>query len=323
MSDKQHNESHNGASAESYDSIVIYHARCPDGVTGAWCFTKTTRFGAVKFYAATKRDLDDNKNLPCWRGKHVFFVDFSFKRVDLLRMHSAASITILDHHKSAQAELAQLAEHRCSQCENGICPESRMHIIIDLELCGAEVAWRHIFNDQPQPWFFCYVRDRDLWRHDYEHSYEFSAAFNEIGHTIENVEALSHYSAEQQEEFIRRGKELEARNKDVCDVLLKCARYVMFGGKWRAVALESCSMQSDLGNEIIRHFNDCEFAVVYCFNLRDNNWSISLRSRKGGPDVSVIAAKWRGGGHARAAGIKYSGSITDLIKPYQRTTAAV
>jgi bifunctional oligoribonuclease and PAP phosphatase NrnA len=69
-----------------------------------------------------------------------------------------------------------------------------------------------------------------------------------------------------------------------------------------------------LENEpVLMILNSIEEAEVSLFVRKngDNFFKISLRS-KGGLNVSDFSAKWNGGGHKNAAGIKFKGSYADL-----------
>ena len=88
--------------------ICIYHGNCADGFGAAWAVWK--RFGdAVEFVPGVY-----GQEPPAVGGKHVLMVDFSYKRSVLGRMAcSAASIVILDHHKTAEADLAAVKVTMC------------------------------------------------------------------------------------------------------------------------------------------------------------------------------------------------------------------
>lgn len=80
--------------------LCIYHGNCDDGFGAAWAIWK--RWPDIEFVAGRYGD-----KLPDARGKRVLFVDFSAKRADLDAMaQNAKSIVILDHHKTAEADLA-------------------------------------------------------------------------------------------------------------------------------------------------------------------------------------------------------------------------
>jgi len=87
--------------------------------------------------------------------REVWFVDFSYKRPVILEMSAKAkSITILDHHKSAEADLVELPEN--------------VSVKFDMEKSGARLAWDCFHPAEDIPMLVNYVEDRDLWRFHFE-----------------------------------------------------------------------------------------------------------------------------------------------------------
>src|SRR4051812_40401811 len=94
--------------------LVIYHAGCKDGWTAAWIA-----------HNAFEGDCDlvsahHGHPPPDVAGRDVYVLDFSYKRPvmqDLLA--SAARVCVLDHHKTAQAELAYLCDGSAEEFRSG------------------------------------------------------------------------------------------------------------------------------------------------------------------------------------------------------------
>ncbi|MCK5503077.1 MAG: phosphohydrolase, partial [Tritonibacter mobilis] len=85
------------------ETICIYHANCCDGFAAAWAVRRALG-PYVKFVPAQYKS-----DPPTVTGADVVIVDFSYKRPVLEQMAlSARSILILDHHKTAQSDLAGL-----------------------------------------------------------------------------------------------------------------------------------------------------------------------------------------------------------------------
>lgn len=137
--------------------LVIFHDNCPDGMAAAaiaylhWGDNAT--FHAAR-YGAPPPDVT---------GLDVVIVDFSYPRTMLIGMHAvAASLVVLDHHKTAQADLEGLA-----------------FCTFDMERSGATLLWDHIAaqDDPPCPRLFAeFAEDRDLWRFKLPRSREVSVA---------------------------------------------------------------------------------------------------------------------------------------------------
>jgi hypothetical protein len=149
--------------------IIIYHAQCPDGSCAAMVAREYVLKGCLP------GGKDDHKRAPCMmpmlytkdpeadslgnvrvgshyfsvRGKRVLIVDFSFPRNVLEKMHDGAdSLIVLDHHKTAAADLAGLS-----------------YCVFDMQRSGARLAWDYFHPGKPSPWVVDYVEDRDLWKH--------------------------------------------------------------------------------------------------------------------------------------------------------------
>ena len=86
--------------------LCIYHAFCADGFGAAWIVRRALGDG-VEFHAASY-----GQEPPDVTGRDVLMVDFSYKRPVLVQMAAKAkSILILDHHKTAQADLVDLPDN--------------------------------------------------------------------------------------------------------------------------------------------------------------------------------------------------------------------
>src|SRR4051812_11484396 len=82
--------------------LVVYHARCNDGFCSAWVARKA--MPNAQFYPASH-----GQKPPDVTGKNVFVLDFAYKRDVLLGMNrQAKSLTLIDHHKTAAADLGDL-----------------------------------------------------------------------------------------------------------------------------------------------------------------------------------------------------------------------
>ena len=71
--------------------------------------------------------------------------------------------------------------------------------------------------------------------------------------------------------------------------------------------VNSAVLQSEIGERLLEIHPEAPFAVIYCRDKGQRRWS--LRARRGGFDVSVIAKAFGGGGHASAAGFTLDYSV--------------
>lgn len=85
------------------DIIVIYHASCNDGAGAA--YAAWTVLGETAEYVPAHYGNEP----PDVTGKVVYVLDFSYPRDVLLDMNAKAkSLLVLDHHKTAEADLKGL-----------------------------------------------------------------------------------------------------------------------------------------------------------------------------------------------------------------------
>src|SRR5258708_4926651 len=105
--------------------ICIYHGNCDDGFGAAWAIW--TRWGNEVAYVPGVY----GKPLPDVAGKNVLFVDFSAKRAEIDEMAQVAkSILIIDHHKTAEADLEPFKINLCGSAR--LCPE---------DMAGGGLRW--------------------------------------------------------------------------------------------------------------------------------------------------------------------------------------
>lgn len=282
-----------------YDTVVIYHAGCADGLAAAWSFRQTDKFGPIHFHHAFERSFKKDKKFPDINNKDVYIVDYSYPRDELIAMRSVAkSLTILDHHKTAMADLTP--------------PIDGVNTIFDMKKCGAEITWEFLHGDTPAPWWLHHIRDRDLWDWKYTESKYFSAMLSDMGICFESLDAIDAISEEERIHFYNKGKSLiEFQNKEII-ALCKFAQLVMFENQ-PVFAVNSVRYRSEIGSELAAR-PECKFSFVYRHDINTNEWWISLRG-KGGIDLGIVAKKYGGGGHPDAAGFSYKGNIYDILTP--------
>ena len=267
--------------------IIIYHGNCPDGFSGAWAFW--TKLKDQCQYLPYRYGQEP----PDVTGKRVAIVDFSFRRDVLIGMASQADyLVVLDHHKTAERDLDSLT------LPNG-------EIIFDMERSGAQIAWDYLYNTD-RPWFLDYVADRDLWRHVLPNTREISEALFFDGYYQDFAKLQSLVNADK-DQFAERGAVLlEFKNKQ-CQYYAQSATPTILtvGDNQYRVNLAGCprAYRSDVGN-IICSTQDCDFAGVYWYDFRSQEWWVSFRASSSSThDLSEITSHLpNGGGHPKAAG---------------------
>ncbi len=265
--------------------ICIYHAHCADGMTSAW---------VVMRYANEWANPTDyipcsyGNEPPCVDDADVLMVDFSFKRQMLEAMaEKANSITILDHHKTAAADLAE--------------PIPGVEVVFDMERSGAQLAWDH-FCTGARPAIVDYTADRDLWRWKLHGSREVSAVIASHEQTFDVWDDLAARMQADEDlgQMIQEGAAILRKiDKDVAAIIGASQRTMVIGGLEVPVANCPPFLASETAG---RMAETAPFAATYYDGPKGRAFSLRSRGDQGA-DVSVIAAKYGGGGHRNAAGL--------------------
>lgn len=255
---------------------VLYHADA-DG------------FGAA--YACWKAFDSDEKItwLPVQYGQPVpelpetveelFIVDFSYDRATCEALAARYKVTILDHHKTAEAALAGLP-----------------FAIYDINRSGAVMAWEHFFNGDYEvevPAILQYVQDRDLWRFELPFSEEVNLYISTLGNDFAVWDSFDLDAA------INAGTAIKAFRDSQIKRAERNVRVVEFLG-YQVPVLNCSENISEVGNKLCELYPEALFSASYC-DRADGKRSYSLRS-VGDFDVSAIAKQMGGGGHRNAAG---------------------
>jgi uncharacterized protein len=308
---------------ESKDDIevVIYHGACMDGFASAYAIWKyfvdagsdvdsKLTFIAGK-HAGQTTPLPYHVSRLC-RDKVVALVDFSYPTAQLIELSKIAkSVLVIDHHISALRRFEASEELRAN-----------VSTVFDMNRSGCVLTWCYMFgvdasgkDDALLPRFLRFVEDRDLWRWALRDSAPFMEAFSMVDY------AFGEYDAHRDEALVQRaienGKMLLAYRDSQLGKLNRRSVLVdgFFGFRCRAV--NSPVWTSELGNYVldVEQGDDAsDFALVWAWNHSAGSCDCSLRASNDRVDVSRIASALGGGGHKRAAGFRWHGSITALFE---------
>ena len=260
-------------------TIVLYHADCPDGFTAAWAAWK--KFGDAAEYIPARFDEEERADLT---GSDVYIVDFSYPRdVTLAIKEEAASLVVLDHHKTARERLEGI-----EGCH------------FDMERSGAGMSWDYFHPDKPRPRLISYVEDRDLWRFNLLHSKEVNSVVTSYEFTFDNWNAM-HVQLETDFESVRSEGVAILRSKMqyVAVMVAKNSHRESFLG-YEDIPIVNAPHIS-ISELVGRLAEDAQFAVGWS-QAADGAFLYSLRSRGDGIDVSEVASAMEGGGHRGSAG---------------------
>jgi len=262
-------------------TLCIYHSNCPDGFGAAWA-VRNTLGDDVEFYKGIHQQAP-----PDVDAVDVLLVDFSYKKDVLENMlKTAASITILDHHISAEKDLSDLLS------------SGKINGKFDMNKSGAMLVWEWFNPDKPAPRLIEHIQDRDLWRFELDGTREVHAALSSYPYDFDVWGKLMASSNDELEALKRDGVAIERRlQKDIKELIESGVRRMLIGGYDVPVLNVPSAYVSDAGNIMSI---DEPFAA--CYWDHSHGRSFSLRSSEKGVDVSEIARKYGGGGHIKAAG---------------------
>ena len=274
--------------------ICIYHDNCDDGFAAAYAVWK--RFGdAVKFIPCQY-----GNDAPDVTGKDVLMVDFSFKKDDMEALASKARrIIVLDHHKTAEAELSDfLSLDSVGPFEKRYADrlQSGVGVHFDMEKSGCRLAWEYCFGSERMPEWFAAVEDRDLWRFNLTGTKEICIAIRSMPRDFELWDMFTAERLANEGVTIRRYVDMIVSN--IADTAFE----EEIGGYKVPAASCSYDFVSETAHELLKRNPEAPFAA--CIVRSHNGVTYSLRSMDDRADVSEIAKANGGGGHRNAAGFR-------------------
>lgn len=295
--------------------VCIYHFPCNDGFASAWIARRRwpDLVMAPTNYGLPFPDVD-------LRGKNILIADFSYKPdaiSELMMSYGARAIVMLDHHKTAQADLKDFAIELCGSAQfaaddveglfRDLVELGRPPIAarFDMERSGASLTWEFCFPDQPVPFFVRVIEDRDLWRMRLPETrrvslflrsfpYEF-ATWNSIADGMEDEVSRAN--------MLGKAEAIERFYDQKIAEMVPTATLKSIG-KWKNVPVAHApyAFASDLAHELLKKFPDAPFAAVVVDAYGSRTYS--LRSEGSREDVSEVAKTFGGGGHRNSAGFR-------------------
>lgn len=267
-------------------NLVIYHAHCADGTMSA--AIALDKLGKADLHAATYGD-----DAPDVTGRHVWIVDFSYPRLVLERMkREAVTLRVLDHHKTAQAELAGLD-----------------YAEFDMERSGAGMTWDHFHPHQAMPIAVRHVQDRDLWKFEYPMTKLWCAAFSydmglivDADRKVDAARLLLHLTDDSEGylKMVEDGRLLNGQFHSIVTNIAEQAYEIELLGEKFVACNAPGAFASELGNYLCEMW-ELPSAVWYSDGEKVK---VSLRSMDHLLDISHIARAFDGGGHRNAAGFR-------------------
>lgn len=270
-------------------NTVIYHSNCFDGFGAAWvCRKALEKEGPVTYIPAKYGDA-----APDVHGEYVWIVDFSYPKDVLLKLAEDNDVTVLDHHKTAQANCEGLP--------------SNIECTFDMNRSGAMLAWDHFFPNKTAPQLIQYIQDRDLWIWKLTGSREMSALIASYPRTFAVYDDLCHQlDNDAWVDLVDQGAAILRFERQKVEEMCSEVKMVDLGDGLIPAVNVPYDFGSLCGEYLNTKYPDAPYAAYY-FDRADGDQQWGLRSR--GFDVSDVAKRFGGGGHKQASGF-VKGKVT-------------
>lgn len=276
--------------------LVIYHSPCMDGMGAR--LAAEMRFGESAEYLGADYGANEEELARRCAGRDVLMVDVSFSREGMERMEEAAkSLRVVDHHESAEKELAGMRNAR-----------------FDKNRAGCALTFDELFPGETLPKFFEYLEDHDLYRFALPDSEALYMHISGLPQTTEAyAEALRSFETEEGlRKAVEAGKAILARHNAWCTETAERAEEVEIEGvKGLALNFDGpTTMKNRIGRILAEKSGT--FGCLWRMSSRDGSVSASLRGT-GSVKVNDLARSLadrlggRGGGHPNAAGLGVPG----------------
>jgi oligoribonuclease NrnB/cAMP/cGMP phosphodiesterase (DHH superfamily) len=267
-------------------NVVIYHGGCSDGMGARYAAQKLLG-NRAEYYPSVHGEPP-----PDVKDKVVVILDYSYDLETTKKLITdAQDLLIIDHHQSALIELSELSKYTR----------------FDMKHSGAILAWNFFHPGKEPPKFLQYIEDRDLWKWELPYSREFSKAFDMVPFEFEEFDKFCDDSVF--DDAVKRGSYILAYSRTVLNKMIDMADDRIMKGHHIKV-INSCHLMSELGNQLSM---EADFALIWYYDPKEMINKVSLRGFHEDVDVSEIAKQYGGGGHPKAAGFSYKGSIEKLF----------
>ena len=270
-------------------ATICFHHNDPDGCAS----------GAIVRYALGKDvpliESDYDKTPIPWKkvelSERVIVTDFSFSKDDMLRLADGRELVWIDHHKSAMLEFEEIGKDWKG--------------IRDISEAGCVLTWRYFFPNKPTPKAIVLIGDRDIWRWAEKDTGAFNESLYNQDHHAENdslwIPLLENDEAVLKQ-MIKEGEWLRRINLGNVDRLMGGRSFEVRFERYKTLAINA-SGNGDIGN----YGRERGYEIVYCYTdeMQPGGLSTVVTLFSDKVDVSDIAKKYGGGGHAGAAGFSF------------------
>lgn len=258
-------------------TVVLYHADCPDGFGGAYAAWE--KFGDGAEYIPVKHNRPAPGLEP---GRDVYIVDFCYPKgvMDAIA-RQAKSMTVLDHHKGVREVIESFPSH-----------------VYDEKRSGAVIAWNYFHPATPVPLLLQYVQAGDLYTFDmpdaraalsylYTHPFHFEE-WRRLREAFENEKTRA--------EMFARGAIYYEYYSLMVEQIAARAELVEFEGYEVYLGSAPSQFLSDVGHSLSKK----KGPLALVAGVAHDGIKVSLRG-DGSVDVSELARRHGGNGHPNSS----------------------
>ncbi len=289
--------------------ICIYHSRDLDGAAS----------GAIvkrKYPDAKLIGYDYGQPVPYDQipaGEEVIMIDVSLPMDEIMKLsyHCDGNLIWIDHHKSAIDAFLSYPIHTPTRINSigteqiVVYKDKSITAVLKDGIAACEIAWQYFFYGIEMPEAIKLLGEYDTWRNTDKDRWEneilpFQFGMRMFCSSPETFPATTFVDNEKVERTIQEGKTVLKYQAQINERQCKNTLFEFDLDGLRAIGMNNGGFNSDVFKSV---YNEDKHDIMVMFQLQKNKmWQISFYSTKKDIDCSVIATKYKGGGHKGAAG---------------------
>jgi len=245
----------------------------------------------------------------------IFMVDFSLQPFEeMIKLHKIIGNNLIwiDHHKSS---LEDYEKYKKDDVIGGIIKGFHRN-----DCAGCELTWEYLYPNKEMPTAVYLLGRYDVWYHKDPRVLPFQMGIRLKDAWPTNQSMWVDYFGDRFiDETISDGyivlKYQEQENEKFC----KATSFEILFEGYKAIVMNKQLTNSQAFKSI---WDNEKYDIMIVFGLKSNGlWTFSFYTDKEGIDVSILARKLGGGGHAQAAGCNFKELPIEFlrqIKKHQR-----
>ena len=241
--------------------------------------------------------LDHGDEFP-WdlikKGMTVFMTDFSLPMDQMIKLNQMCDFHWVDHHQSAISDAIRVNFN----------PKGLRNTIKS----GCELTWEYINPEKDMPLSVFLFGRFDTWKHDDDDRtlpFEYGAKIEDLdpsdGKNDDLWKLLLNDDQETIDLFISQGGIALKFMMQHFKAWSKSHTYEIEFEGYRCLVANYLRSNSFLFDSV---YNPDKHDVMISFGFNGKFWKVSLYAKKSNVDVSLIAKKYKGGGHKGASGFE-------------------